>query len=350
MKKITSLLLAAAAVLTAGCVNEAYDLSKLDWEMNLFSTKGIEIPLPDNITANTVDVLDGCTFPGLEETAPLQEFSEEITVEPLEPSETSKTIESKGEYKFDFTVLPELYRSKDSEMVFDDNTFFKMDVTSTFEGKTTMSCDVFDAKSGNKVGEAKDLNVPADGSGVKIPFAYCGMKWIPDQVVVKNIKFTVSNAKSSTKAGTSASQLIKMIKATSNVFPYILKGSKVKFGLDFDDFLKELNVNVEDLTDVMDVQSFHLYGNASCNVPAIFEGTMTGDATGDMTFEGPSQSDVKVTLKCPNGLGSIKKVHIAVSCLAKEDISLKNVDQYVASFHFKSINLDEGIIVTPDKL
>lgn len=345
MKYLSRLLIIAIVAVSAGCVNEAYDLSKLGGEMSLFSTNGIEIPMNLN-TGNLADLLKEYRFSGVTDMEPEETFTAQFMVKPLEAGETSRTIGLASKCEFAFYDIPSLFRSTESEIIFDDNSFFKLNVSNGWTGSMTMSFNIIDFATGNKVGEAVNIPVPSGNSGVKIPFATCGLKWIPGHLYLDDFKFTVTGGPADGEG-----QKVVLMQATCDIYPFVLAGSTMKLDIKFDNILKELSDGIGTVTEMVDITSIKLKGVSTCTVPALFQGVLTGDATGSFSFEGPGEgADVAFELKCPNGLGKILQASANIICKAKDDVDLSTIDQSVLSFIFKSLKFDEGVIINVDNL
>jgi len=330
----------ALCMFLSACINNDYDLSKIDKEMTLFSEEGIEIPIPDDTEPTSFSVLEESKFEGLEHVTATVATVEDVVIK---PSEIQSGVSVSGEFGFDFSSVPDILKSAGSSIKFDDNSFFSIFVNNEYEGNIVLSCELFDGRSGKSLGTVSNVPV-SKGSNVpiKLGFSSFGLKRVPETALIKNIVLK----EVSTKEIDYKEKVLGFVKAQVDVNSIVKSGSTVELNFHTDDLFKEYEINTEDITQYLDATSLEITASVTTDIPAKITATVSGSASAEASLDGPcTDTQIVVAVKCDDGIKNIKALDGKFVLVLNQDVDMSKIDQYDIKAKASSIKMDQGIKV-----
>lgn len=343
MKKILSAIFAVICLIS--CIDENYDLNKLNTEMNFFEKDGLNISFTDAKPVD-LDIFGGGRLTRDHLVVRAESIIEEIDFSQYDARELEMGIKVDGELQLGLSSFPGFLHSTSNDIKFKDGTRFILDMTNSVSVPVTISCDVYEGKKKFPLGRIKDINIPAGGySQVDITLNSLGMNYIPQDVIFKNIVLKAA------PAGAPVSGTLKFQAAEFTMDPVIGKGSELVYNFDFMKIISYIfsdKVDWDELNKHLKITSFSIGTNVFLNLPVHLEAKIGGEIPVSVIVDGPlpeSGSPVVLDVKCPGGLGPIAKSSLDISCVMKEDIDLLGLGQRNLSVVPVSLKFEEGITI-----
>jgi len=343
MKRIVLPLLAMVSLVS--CVDDNYDLNRLNPEMNLFAEEGIEIPLSgddssdmnifgsDNVAGNVTE--DELTIDSKGEIG-------SVDLSKYDTGTLEKGLKLDGEYKFDLSDYSDVFRQPGTDIKFKDASAFVLSVNNGASVPLTISCEVLDGKKKESIGKVNDIEIPfGEGKSVNVSFNKVGMTYLPEEIIIKNIVIKAIPVKGS------FSGTLQFLKAEFRLDSVV--GKDTKFTYDFEDLdYFSGGIDVDYSQEVLNAKSLILKALYHSNAPVRISAIASGDITASLVLDGPTPeagSPVELAVKCPKGIDKSEHVKVHMEFLIKDDIDLLDLDKYTLALTPVSLKFDEGIIV-----
>ena len=343
MKKI--LFTVFAGICLISCVDENYDLNKLNGEMHFFEKEGLNLSFTDAAPVD-LDIFGGGRLSKDHLVVRSESIIEDIDFSQYEIVELERGIKVDGEFQLDLSSFPAFLHSTSNEIRFKDGTRFSIDMTNSVSVPITISFDVYDGKKKYRLGSVKDINVPAGGYGeLDILLNNLGMSYIPEEVIIKNIVLKAVDIKAP------VSGTLKFQAAEFYMDPVIGKDTELIYNYDFMKVISYIfsdKVDWDAINKYLKITSFSIGVNFFLDLPVHMEAITEGGVTVSVIVDGPlpeGGSTRVIDVKCPEGLGSIAKSSLNISHVLKEDIDLLSLGQRNLSVVPVSLKFEEGIIV-----
>lgn len=342
MKKI--LFAVFAGICLISCVDENYDLKKLDGEMHFFEKEGLNLSFTDAEPVD-FDIFGGGRLSKDQLMVKSESIIEDIDFSQYDAVELERGVRVDGEFQLDLSSFPVFLRTTRNDIKFKDGTRFSIDMTNSVSVPITISCDVYDGKKMYRLGRVKDINVPEGYSELDISLNNLGMSYIPDVVVIKNIVLKAVDFNAH------ISGILKFQSAEFSMDPVIGKDTELIYNYDFlrvISFIFSDKVDWDVINKYLKITSFAIGVNFFLDLPVHMEAITGGGVSVSVIVDGPlpeGGSPRVIDVKCPEGFGSIAKSSLNISYVLKEDIDLLGLGQHNLSIVPVSLKFEEGIII-----
>ena len=334
-----------AGICLISCVDENYDLSKLNAEMNLFEKDGLNLSFSDAKPVD-LDVFGGGRLSKDHLVVKSDSIIDEIDFSLYDTVELERGIRVDGELQLDLSSFPAFLHSTSNEIKFKDGTCFSIDMANSVSVPVTMSCDVYDGKKKLRLGRIKDIDIPAGGYGeVDITLNDLELSYLPEEAIIRNIVLKAAGTKAP------VSGILQFQAAKFSMDPVIGKGTELVYSYDFMKIISYIfsdKVDWDAINKYVKITSFSIGVNFFLDLPVYMEAKTRGEISFSVIVDGPlpeGGSPRVLDIKCPEGLGSIAKSSLNSSYVLKEDIDLLGLGQHTLSVAPVSLKFEEGITI-----
>lgn len=334
-----------AGICLISCVDEKYDLSKLNAEMNLFEKDGLNLSFSDAKPVD-LDVFGGGRLSKDHLVVKSDSIIDEIDFSLYDTVELERGIRVDGELQLDLSSFPAFLHSTSNEIKFKDGTCFSIEMANSASVPVTISCDVYDGKKKLRLGRVRDIIIPVGGySEVDISLNNLEMSYLPDEVIIRNIVLKAVGTKDH------VSGTLRFLAAEFSMDPVIGQGTELVYSYDFMKIISYIfsdKVDWDAINKYVKITSFSIGVNFFLDLPVHMEAKTGGEISFSVIVDGPlpeGGSPRVLDIKCPGGLGSIAKSSLNSSYVLKEDIDLLGLGQHTLSVAPVSLKFEEGITI-----
>jgi len=346
MKTRATLFCAIAAVALSACVNRNYDLNNLDRSLQLLS--GIEVAINPNGNSSTITAED--LFGAIDMTQDKVIRSDVEISQKVSYKEISGGNECllDGAFVFDMSSMPAFFKNSSNDLKFSENANIAVSVTNPFDCSVIMDFD-FTADTQDAQQCVMPIIIPPKANNQEVNIKLSDyISHIPESITIDNITLTADQTKSGTTPSAEDKVTFEIGDAHITVDASMETGSKFTFQYELS-IREDFNIDFEELgIEDADAKSFEIKGSIRTNLPIQLDAkTVEGsDVTASITTIVAEDSekwvDFSISVECPGGLRSVKKIVADFNAVALKDIDFKN-NKHNIEFKAETLKLTEGI-------